>query len=93
MELCMDPMGLACTFEDEQGKSVQCGCVECPVEPCDIIPFGWYCAKSTPEPGCPEAAPEFGQACNSDGLACVYGSLKLKTLMRRECRDGIWLKY
>lgn len=92
-ELCDIPEGLACVTDDAQGQPVQCGCVHCEIEDCMAEPFEWYCSTGAEQPDCPEVAPQFGQACDTEGLSCVYGSVKLQTLMRRECRNGIWLKY
>jgi hypothetical protein len=92
MELCMVPDLFLCLYREEGEPDVQCGCVMCELEECMPEPIQWYCATGAEQPGCPVDAPEFGQACDSEGLTCIYGSLQLQTLIRRECTNGMWLK-
>lgn len=96
-ETCMTPESMdqfLCLYESAEQRPVQCGCVICEgPELCEPEPFEWYCSTGVSQPGCPPVAPEFGQACDSERLTCIYGTLQLQTLMRRECRNGIWLKY
>lgn len=48
----------------------------------------WSC--KTPEPGCPELAPNRGTPCETEGLACHYGTFYSLAQGNAWCTDGLW---
>jgi hypothetical protein len=82
---CTEQDGLVCVY----AGGAQCACSSCLGGPCGQIPY-WTCSPG-PAPGCPEEAPNTGQACGSEGLVCDYGSCSGGTVAKRVCEGGLWL--
>jgi hypothetical protein len=69
--------------------ATQCGCTSCWGGPCGGEPQ-WLCVDP-PGNGCPEEAPNFGQACSPEGLQCSYGACGIGSQAQRNCTGGVWV--
>lgn len=77
--------GLVCNM----GGGTSCLCSSCLNGPCSINAH-WGCGGG---PGglCGSTAPNVGQACGSEGLACSYGVFCSSTGAQRTCTGGVWI--
>jgi hypothetical protein len=78
------PAGAFCKYGD-----LQCECTSCPSGSpvCQIRPPTWTCAAPQQTPGCPNAEPNLGTSCGSEGARCSYQC----DHQTRVCQGGLWI--
>jgi hypothetical protein len=78
------PDGAFCKYGD-----LQCLCTACPPSRPVCGPSAqpvWTCTSPQTMPGCPNAEPNLGTACTTEGATCSYQC----NHMTRICQGGIW---
>ena len=75
---------IGCVYDD----GTVCICRVCPRGLCDNGP-GWQCILPPEDPECPVLAPNIGEECSVDGIACDYGDPCVSGALRI-CRLGVW---
>ncbi len=78
------PMGAYCGYGD-----LSCLCTSCPPNApvCQTLPPQWFCTAPQMTPSCPNAEPNLGTGCASEGATCSYQCDHLT----RVCTGGMWI--
>lgn len=80
-----NPDGAFCKYGD-----LQCHCTACPPSRPVCGPSTqpmWTCTAPQTTPGCPNAEPNLGTACTTEGVTCNYQC----NHQTRVCQGGIWI--
>ena len=82
----------ACTMDTTCVKpdGNACRCTNCaPTAPICFATSTWYCPSPVTIAGCPPSQPNFGAACNAEGVDCAYFSFECG-VPNRVCSRSIW---